>query len=911
MRSLRRLHVAFLLTLAGCGGDGSGSPTVVTPAETVARVDVSPTTLSVLVGATGQLTAVVVGSSGSSLSGRVVTWSSAENSVATVSASGLVTGVAIGSTTITASSEGRSTGVPVTVTRPQVAQVLVSPTSLTLNVAASAPLVAVAVGAAGDTLPGRTITWTSANQSVATVSSTGLVTGVAAGTTQVVATSEGRSATIPITVQAGNVGGGITARVDLVPSIVLLSAGQTLPLTAVAYDSAGTALAGKAITFSSSNSAVASISPAGVLTAVAAGLATITATVDGKSGTSVVTVVGSTQPGPVARVVVTPGGLTLPVRRPDQLTAVAYDSVGRAVPGAAYTWTSSSPGVATVTNSGYVTAVAAGSTTITATTAGKSATALVTVIPQSGGSVARVDITPATASVAVNSTVQLTGTARDAQGNVTTDEIPLWLTLNPVVATVSPNGLVTGLAPGSAIITMSQAGRLDSATVTVTGAALTNIIDVNPSQTFQTIVGWQATGQNGWLDCNPTAFARYKTELSDRLVGELGINRIMTGFRSGMENTRDYYTEFVNGQIDQAVYTDSWYVPVNDNNDPFVADTTKFHWGYLDGTVDNALLPLRQRLLARGETLYWVLLFNDFDKSGVPKTFFVMKNPEEYAEALTEAFKHLQKKYGFVPDAVNMLLEPEHTSYTATEMGRALVALKSRLNANGFTPDFLAPSTTSVWNASVYYDGMMAVPGARGLLTDLTYHRYVALSTPALAAIGLRAARDGVRTGMMEHIGSGVDDLYEDLTVAQVSGWNQFSSAFCGNRDNPDNQGVYYQINQTDPNNPRVNITNHSKLLRQIFYYVRRGAVRLGATSGNSTDLLPLAFRNANGKHVAVVRAKRGATFTVRGLPPGTYGVNYGTTAAYNVSLVDQTIASGGSIQVTIPTDGVVTIFAR
>ena len=911
MRPLRRIHAALLLTLVGCGGDGAGNPTVVTPAETVARVDVSPTTLSVLVGATGQLTAVVVGSSGSSLSGRVVTWSSGENAVATVSASGLVTGVAIGSTIITASSEGRSTGVQVTVTRPQVAQVLVSPTTLSLSVGATAPLVGVAVGAAGDTLPGRTITWTSANQSVATVSSTGLVTGVAAGTTQVVATSEGRSVTIPITVQAGNTGGGVTARVDLVPSIVLLPAGQTLPLTAVPYDSAGTALAGKAITFSSSNNAVASISPAGVLTAVAAGLATITATVDGKSGTSAITVVGTTQPGPVARVVVSPGGLTLPVRRPDQLTAVAYDSVGRAVPGAIYTWNSSSPGVATVTNTGYVNAVAAGSTTITATTAGKSATALVTVIPQSGGSVARVDITPATASVAVNSTVQLTGTARDAQGNVTTDEIPLWITLNPVVATVSPTGLVTGLAPGSAIITLSQAGRLDSAVVTVTGAALSNIVDVNPSTTYQTIIGWQGAGQNGWFECNATAFANYKVALWDRLVNELGMSRMTIALRSGMENTRDYHTEFANGLIDNPTYTASWFDPVNDNNDPFVADTTKFHWSFLDGNVDNALLPLRQRLLARGETMYFVLTVVDNERSGVTRTFFPMRAAEEYAEVVTEAFKHLQKKYGFVPDALDMLLEPEGTPYTPTEMGRALVAVKNRLSAAGFHPDFMAPSTTSVYNASVYYDGITAVPGARGLVTELAYHRYVALSTPALASIGLRAVRDGIRTSMTEHIGSGFDALYEDLTIGQVSSWMQFSSAFCGNRDNPDNQGVYYQINQTDPNNPRINITNHSKLLRQVFYYVRRGAVRIGAVSGNSTDLLPLAFRNANGKYVAVVRTKRGATFTVRGLPPGTYGINYGTTGAYNVSLADQTITSGGSIQATIPTDGVVTIFAR
>jgi hypothetical protein len=166
---------------------------------------------------------------------------------------------------------------------------------------------------------------------------------------------------------------------------------------------------------------------------------------------------------------------------------------------------------------------------------------------------------------------------------------------------------------------------------------------------------------------------------------------------------------------------------------------------------------------------------------------------------------------------------------------------------------------------------------------------------------------------MLEHIGSGFDDLYKDLTVANVSAWEQFTLAFCGNRDNPDNNGVYYQINQTNPSSPKVNITNHAKLLRQVFAYVRAGAVRIGATSGNAATLLPLAFRNTNGRQVVVVRAMAGASFSVRGLPAGRYGINYSTTAGneWNISLADQTIGGGGTIQAAIPRDGVITIYGR
>jgi hypothetical protein len=215
-------------------------------------------------------------------------------------------------------------------------------------------------------------------------------------------------------------------------------------------------------------------------------------------------------------------------------------------------------------------------------------------------------------------------------------------------------------------------------------------------------------------------------------------------------------------------------------------------------------------------------------------------------------------------------------------------------------------------NASTFYDQMIQVAGVRPLLDELAYHRYVGVSMPALQAIAMRSQRDNVKTSMLEHIGSGFDALYEDLTVGNVSAWMQFSAAFCGNRDNPDNQGVYYQINQTDPANPKINITNHSKLFRQLFAYVRRGAVRIGAISGNAGELKPVAFRNTNGKLVVVVRATRGALFTVRGLAPGTYGINYGTPGdQWNVSLADQVVGTGGSLQTSIPRDGVITIFAR
>lgn len=614
----------------------------------------------------------------------------------------------------------------------------------------------------------------------------------------------------------------------------------------------------------------------------------------------------------VSRVTITPAVVSLPVSRREPLTALARDASGGVLRGVRYTWRTSAPGVATVDQHGLVSGVAPGTATVSVTVGEATATAEVTIRPGGGGKIVRVEIAPVASSVAKHSAVQLRGVAFDAQGRPSEAEWHLWNTDNPLVASVTSSGLVTGLAPGTARISMSSAGRSAVATVTVTGERTTNDIRVDTTVTFQTITGWQAEAQNGWLDCHPAAFARYRSQLYDRLVNELGINRLTSALRSGVEATKDAHVEYAAGAMPMSAYRQTWYSPENDNGDPMVTDTSKFFWSFFDGPVENAIIPVRERLQARGEQLYWVLLYVDFLHGRTTKPYLQMKAPEEYAELVVMAFIHAKQKFGFVPDALELVLEPEHTPYTPTDIGRAMVAVAARLRAHGFTPEILGPSTTSMWNAAPWYDAMTAVPGANGLLRELAYHRYVMTSNAALTAIGLRGLRDGVRTSMLEHIGSGFDDLYEDLTVGNVSAWMQYTSAFCGRRDNPANRGVYYQVNQTDPNNPKLNITNNSKLFRQVFAYVRRGAVRVRAESGNSTDLLPLAFRNANGRMVAVVRARRGASFAVHGLPAGTYGINYGTTTrGWNVNLPDQSIGAGEAIRTTIPSDGVLTVFAK
>src|SRR2546429_618834 len=108
---------------------GSGVP----PAP-VASVDVSPATASLPVGATVQLVATPRDASGNPLPGRVVTWASSNTTVATVSASGVVTGKVAGTATITATSEGQSGTAAITVMPPAVPSATVTPAPATPTV---------------------------------------------------------------------------------------------------------------------------------------------------------------------------------------------------------------------------------------------------------------------------------------------------------------------------------------------------------------------------------------------------------------------------------------------------------------------------------------------------------------------------------------------------------------------------------------------------------------------------------------------------------------------------------------------------------------------------------------------------------------------------------------------------------
>ncbi len=363
-----------------------------------------------------------------------------------------------------------------------VTQIVISPDGGTIIAGQTLSFAALAKDASGNTV-NQTLTWSVADAAIASVSQ-GVVTARSAGNTTLSATNGAISRSVSISVVAA------IDHIDVAPSPDSVIITQTSQLSATPRDAAGTGLSGRAVVWTSSNDAVASVSAAGLVTAKTLGTATITATAEGKTGTTTVVV----RPIPVSSIAII--ALTGPVTVGDvaQLSATMKDSTGTALAGRPITWTSSDLSVATVVASGsgataQLTAKAAGSTTITATSEGKSATLVVTVQPVQVANVA-ISATPDT--VAAGKTVQLTATLSDAHGQPITGRTITWATSDAAIATVSATGLVTTITQGQVTITASSDGKSASAAKTVVDLTPPRIVGLSISPSAAIDVSTQA-----------------------------------------------------------------------------------------------------------------------------------------------------------------------------------------------------------------------------------------------------------------------------------------------------------------------------------------------------------------------------------------------------------------------------------
>jgi uncharacterized protein YjdB len=407
------------------------------------------------------LTATALDKTGAIVVGDSASWLTGASSIATiVGATGALTTVAPGRTSITVTIGGRTATSVLEVTPLTARHVTVAAPSTTLTPGRPVTFTASYVDRKGRPLSGRTVTWTSSDSTIATVSQAGVVVGIAGGTAKITASVDGVSDGVTVTVAPPQVASVTVSLDNPTPNV-----GQTTQATATSKDAQGNVLIGRPVSsWVSSNPSVATVSASGVVTAVSAGAATITATVDGVvSSPATVTVRGSS----VSSVRVTLSASTVLVGQTVTATAAPFDVFGAPLTGRTVSaWTSSNPSVATVNANGIVTALTAGVTIISATIENITGASGVLTVTVPGPNSVTVTIVPST--LVVGQVGDATAVVRDSSGVTQQNPTIVWSSSNTAVATVSSSGVVTAISAGTVSIIASSGGRSGSTSLTIT-----------------------------------------------------------------------------------------------------------------------------------------------------------------------------------------------------------------------------------------------------------------------------------------------------------------------------------------------------------------------------------------------------------------------------------------------------------
>ena len=359
-------------------------------------------------------------------------------------------------------------------------RITITPASATLNeIGQTVQLTARVFDQNNNVMTGASVIWTSRNTGIASVSTAGLVTAVKYGTTRIAAMSGNASRDVEVKVVQ------TAGKIAIEPTEATLTAiGETVQLSATVQDRNGQTIVEANVAWRSSDTAVASVSATGLVTAVNNGTARITA----RSG--------STEQSVTVKVIQTPTGIAIEPTETTltafgetvQLAARVVDPNNRTIEGAAVTWQSSDASVATVNDDGLVTAVNNGDATIKATLGDLTASSDVTVMQSPDSIVIDPDRTTLTE---IGMTVQLTAEVLDPNGHKIEDAEISWSSGDEAIATVDGQGLVTGVAGGTVEITARSGEFSSTSLVLVKGPGLDR-------ETLTTL--YRATNGDAWTN---------------------------------------------------------------------------------------------------------------------------------------------------------------------------------------------------------------------------------------------------------------------------------------------------------------------------------------------------------------------------------------------------------------------------
>ena len=399
----------------------------------------------------GQKSALPLVFTPSNASNKNVTWKSSDTKIATVDSDDKITAVKTGKCTITVKAKdgGYSAKCTLTVVKKvNVTSVKLNKSSVTVNMGKTYTLKPTV---SPSNASNKNVTWSSSNPKVATVNSKGVVTAVKGGKAVITCKTKDQGKTYKCTVTVYQ----SVSKVTLSAASATIIAGKTKTLTATVSPSSAT---NKAVKWSSSDTSIATVDSNGKIKALKGGTVTITA--KSKDNTSIKATCKVT-------ILQTPKSITLSETEISILRGSKFTLAATVKPNNTYdksvTWKSSKTSVARVSASGVITAVSAGTTTITCTSTidpTVKRTCTVTVIqPVTGIKLSYSNITLTTGK-----TKTLTPTI--SPSNATNKKVT-YKTSDKNVVTVNSKGVLEAIGPGKATITVTTKDGFYSAKCTV------------------------------------------------------------------------------------------------------------------------------------------------------------------------------------------------------------------------------------------------------------------------------------------------------------------------------------------------------------------------------------------------------------------------------------------------------------
>ncbi|MEM5505844.1 Ig-like domain-containing protein [Shewanella frigidimarina] len=519
--------VAITASLIDSSSNEQSATTTLTITDaTLTALAITPVTPSLAKGLTKQFMATGTYSDGTSPDVTTsVTWSSANTLVATVNASGLASGVAIGSSVITASLGSDETTTELNITDAILSSIALTPVEPSIAKGITQQFTAIGTYSDGISVDiTASENWSSADTLVATMNTSGAAKGVSIGSSIITADFQAQSATSLLTVTDASL-----TSIMLTPANPHIPKGNTLQLTATGIYSDGISvdITSSAI-WSSADTLIATVNADGVVSGITSGSAIITATSAALSATTTVTVTDTT----LTSIAVTPGNQTIVKGSNKQLTATGtYSDGSLANITASVTWSSADTLVATVNNSGLASSIETGSSLISASSGALSGSTNLTI---TGAALNSIVVSPTNLSLVKGMNKQFAATATYSDGSVADISTSVtWSSADTLVATIDVNGLANGKAAGSSLITATSGAQSNSTNLTVTDATL-NSIDVtpiNPSIIKNSSQNFMATGHySDGSTTNITSTVMWSS--ADTLVATLNPNEQLNSGRA-------------------------------------------------------------------------------------------------------------------------------------------------------------------------------------------------------------------------------------------------------------------------------------------------------------------------------------------------------------------------------------------